>query len=138
MEELEVTRVEPAHEDDRGAIVDLIDGRTVRHVGLITCRTGSVRGNHYHERQDQWIHVLDGQVALYYEDRRRESSTVERVEMAAGEMVYIPAGVVHAVVAQEDARLLDLNDYARGEDGDGYERDTVRVDDITGELSVDG
>lgn len=129
MDELTVVTLSPAHEDDRGAIVDLLDGEEVRHVGLITCQPDAVRGNHYHERQKQWLYVLDGSIDLYLEDLRECDPEVRRVEMRAGALIYVPPRVAHAVVAREPSRLLDFNDLERGEDGAGYERDTVRLDD---------
>jgi oxalate decarboxylase/phosphoglucose isomerase-like protein (cupin superfamily) len=132
MDDVEFWELTPAYEDERGKIFDLIDGDVVRHIGLITCTAGAVRGNHYHEEQKQWMYVSEGEISLYLQDVRGENDgDVQEYEMEEGEMVFIPPGVVHTIEATQYAEFYDFNDKERGEDGELYEEDTVRVDDIT-------
>lgn len=132
MDPLELVSLEPVYEDERGEIFDLLDGELIRHVGLITCTDGAVRGNHYHEEQSQWTYVTEGTLQCYAEDRRDGADIETRhLEMHEGDMVYIPPNVVHAFVATGEATFLDFNDRPRGNEGELYEEDTVRVDEIT-------
>lgn len=134
MEELTVVTLEPAYEDDRGAIYDLLDGETIRHVGLLTSAAESIRGNHYHREQKQWMYIVEGEINLLLQDRRGEAGAdapVERVRMANGDMIYIPPEVVHTIEARADTTFLDFNDRARGPQGEGFEADTVRVKDLS-------
>lgn len=133
MQELEVRSLEAAYEDERGAIYDLLDGEEVRHIGLITCTEDAIRGNHYHEEQKQWMYITEGSIDLYLKDvRGDEGGEVERTKMVEGELIYIPPKVVHTIEAKEYTVFLDFNDQPRGDEGQLYEEDTVRVDDITG------
>lgn len=134
MKELESQTLEAAYEDGRGAIFDILDGEEVRHVGRITSVEGSVRGNHYHQEQKQWMYIVEGAIDLFLKDiRNDEDAEIRRLGMEAGDVVYIPPRVVHTIVAREYTVFLDFNDKERGENGELYEEDTVRVDDISGE-----
>lgn len=131
MEEMTVESLEAAYEDDRGAIYDLLDGQEIRHVGLITCTEGAVRGNHYHEKQKQWMYIIEGTIHLYLKDiREDDDADVQQFEMTAGDIVYIPSGVVHTIESTAYTEFLDFNNKVRGADGELYEQDTTRVDDI--------
>lgn len=61
---------------------------------VVQTEPGGVRGNHRHPHAAEWLHVFGGAARLYWE----ENGTIveERLE-AAGHLVYIPAGVAHAV-----------------------------------------
>lgn len=128
MQELEVKSLEPAHTDDRGEIIDLLDGEEIKHLGLITCHEGAIRGNHYHEKQSQWMVILEGEINLYLKDlRQEENEDIKQVKMIERDMIYIPPRVIHTIEAIDYTEFLDVNDKVRG-DGELYEEDTIRVE----------
>ena len=51
--------IDPAVVDARGAITNLFEGR-IEHIALITSKKGTVRANHYHKKDHQYIYLLTG------------------------------------------------------------------------------
>jgi dTDP-4-dehydrorhamnose 3,5-epimerase-like enzyme len=126
MERQTIKKITPAAEDARGAIMDVFDGKNIRHIGHITSKKGSVRGNHYHGVQTQYTYILHGKAYWYTKDLNDPAARVERVMLQAGELAVDLPRVCHALEALEDTEFIFFTDAVRTDDG--YEKDTVRVD----------
>lgn len=53
--------VEPAYQDIRGEITDLIT-ESLNSITHITFTAGSIRGNHVHEQTTQWVYIVTGRI----------------------------------------------------------------------------
>lgn len=119
-------RVEPAFEDERGKIYDIVDRENIRHIGLITFTKGSVRGGHYHKEAKQITYVVSGRIELMLRDSKDAGQKKEQtIIMEAGDMVTIPPMIIHSLKSIGDATILVLTDKQRSDNG--YENDTHRV-----------
>src|SRR3989344_7174588 len=118
------TKIKPAFEDERGAIYDLLDGE-VHHIGMITSKKGSVRGNHYHKLARQVTYVLSGKVELTLKDMNDSDSKSQKIIMEGNDVVDIPVMVAHSLKALEDTTFLIFTDRERTDNG--YEDDTYRI-----------
>lgn len=115
--------VSPAFTDERGTITDLLNRVEIAHIGIITSKKGTIRGNHYHKRASQYIYVLTGTIELF------RQGTVGEVQMTAykrGELFLDPPQSAHAMRFPEDTEFLVLTTLPRDEGG--YEEDTVRLE----------
>jgi mannose-6-phosphate isomerase len=101
---------------------ELIWAWTQRYVGkILTIETGKRLSLQYHERKDEWIHVLDGRLRLTLES---EDGDTETRELGAGESAHVQAGRTHRYEAIETCRLIEvstpeLEDVVRVEDDYG-------------------
>ena len=120
-----VKKTKPAFEDERGIIFDLVDKENIRHIGMITSKKGSVRGNHYHITAKQITYVLSGQIELVTKDMSNKDSKKQKIIMEQGDITTIPPLVAHSIKALEETTFLIFTDKQR-RDG-GYEGDTHRV-----------
>jgi quercetin dioxygenase-like cupin family protein len=109
--------------DERGAIQPLVDD-DIKSAQLISSRAGAVRANHYHRTDFHYMYVLSGAFDYYY---RPTGSTEEprRLRVGAGEMVFTPPMVEHAVRFLEDTTLVNF--AGRKRDQGSYESDLVRT-----------
>ena len=123
MERPAVLTINPVHKDSRGSIFDILEGKKIRHVGLITSRKGAVRGNHYHKKSTQYTFILKGTVRFFRKDLRAKAGEIVSFVLRPGDLAIDPPRVAHAVVDLEDCEFLDLTDVSR--EDDGYEYDTV-------------
>jgi quercetin dioxygenase-like cupin family protein len=105
-------------EDERGVIQDLFSGEPVA-VTRITTKGGCVRGNHYHERTDQWTFVISGILEIAEGLGKRMATE--------GTMVHHRPGVPHAWRALSDSECLVFTKGPRS--GENYESDTIRLDE---------
>lgn len=116
-------KITPVWTDARGEIADILNGAVVRHIGIITSKAGSVRGNHYHRKADQYDYLLRGRLEYYEQEPGRD---VTVAELGEGELALSKAGAAHALRFLEDSVLLVFSTESRA-DGD-FQEDTVRLD----------
>ncbi len=123
-------QLKPEFVDDRGGITKLLDDgkTTIRSVLLITCRKGSIRANHYHRKDSHFSYLLSGR--MEYTEQPVDASGKphgkrETVILEAGDMVYSPPMVIHAMNFLGDSVFLALATESRHQTA--YEEDTVRV-----------
>ena len=118
--------IKPDFTDDRGDITKLLDdGKTViMSTLLITCNKGAVRANHLHKKDSHYSYMVSGKM-LYSEQPLDQPDKKESVIVEAGDMVYSPPGMIHAMEFLEDSVFLALATESRQQAS--YEADTVRI-----------
>ena len=107
----------PHFVDDRGEITNLLE-EPIRHITLITSKVGAVRGNHVHRNDSHYSYLLSGR----FRYTEKTDGRVNEVPVEAGEMVFTPAGVPHAMRFLEDSVFLAFT--TRERDAGRYEEDT--------------
>ena len=107
------------HEDERGVIEDLL-GR-IDSVTMITTVEGAVRGNHVHERTEQWTYIVSGLIRFAW----TEDDGTHTADNGPGVLVHERAGVPHAWKALMASRVLVFTRGPRS--GQAYESDTRRL-----------
>ena len=126
-----IRHIESAFTDARGAIFNLFEGR-LGHVALITSRKGSVRANHYHKEDHQFIYLIQGA----YESWSCPVNDPQKKQMlrvTPGDLVETPPLTAHAQRFTEDSVFLALSTRRR-EQGN-YEDDTIAFPVIEGYLN---
>jgi mannose-6-phosphate isomerase len=97
---------------------ELVWARTDRYVGkILHVKAGHVLSLQYHNRKDETMHVLRGELILR---TKPDGELVER-PFRAGETVHIPPKLIHQIEAVEDSDVLeastnDLDDLVRLQD----------------------
>ena len=97
---------------------ELVWARTDRYVGkILHVRAGHILSLQYHNRKDETMHVLRGELIL----RTEVDGTLESRPFRAGETAHIPAKLVHQIEAVEDSDVLEastpeLDDLVRLQD----------------------
>ena len=92
----------------QGELAQFYNGEEpVRYIAAIEFVKGTVRGNHYHQRKQEWVYLVTGAVQLVVEDLRNNQR--ETVPMAAGDLAYISPGIAHAFVVQENGMAVEYS-----------------------------
>jgi mannose-6-phosphate isomerase len=95
---------------------------TDRYVGkILVIETGKRLSLQYHERKDEWIHVLEGRLLLTLEN---EEGAVEDRELGPGDSIRVRVGRRHRYAALDSCTLIEvstpeLDDVVRIEDDFG-------------------
>lgn len=85
---------------------ELIWARTDRYVGkILHVKAGHVLSCQYHNRKDETMHVLTGELIL----RTGTADHLDARPFRAGESVHIPAGMVHQIEAVTDTDVLEAS-----------------------------
>ena len=96
----------------------LFRSRTDRYVGkILHVKAGHVLSLQYHNRKDETMHVLSGELIL----RTQPGDTLVARPFKAGESVHIPPTLVHQIEAVVDTDVLEastpeLDDLVRLQD----------------------
>jgi dTDP-4-dehydrorhamnose 3,5-epimerase-like enzyme len=101
-----VIKLSPTFADERGEITNVLD-RPIKHVAIITSRKGSIRGNHWHPSDEQYIYLITGMYRSVSKEVDVEHAPVEQI-VEAGSLVYCPPRVAHAYEFLEDSVFLNL------------------------------
>lgn len=126
---MDVKKIEPAFEDDRGAIWDYLTDEDIHHVGFLQSKEGAIRGKHYHKEQKQYTLVTKGKIRVIGKNLSERDSEIETQELNEMEIVLFPPLYYHSIEAiGGDAECLVFTSKSRK--GTGYEEDTFRVQDI--------
>ena len=107
-----VKKIEPEFSDERGAISNILE-EPVNHIAIITTKAGSVRGNHYHPEQIQYVYLVSGKYESISKDLQDEKAEVETVLVEAGSLVITPPMIAHAMKFTEDSIMLNITTNAR-------------------------
>ena len=118
-----ISKIKPVHVDKRGSITDIIEGASIKHLGLVTFNKGVVRGNHYHKKQTQYTYLLEGEIKLVI--KKVSGGKVSVKIMKPGDFASIPPGIIHTYVANRKSSIVVLTDFSRSVKK--YEDDTFRV-----------
>ncbi len=117
--------------DIRGAITNIFEGR-IEHIAIITSKKGTVRANHYHKEDQQYIYLVSGAYESHSCDIHHPQKR-QVLHVKPGDIVYTPPLIAHAQKFTEDSIFLALSTRQR-EQGK-YEQDTLAYQVIEGYLN---
>ncbi len=123
--------IDPAVVDARGGISNVFEGK-IEHIALITSKKGSVRANHYHKEDHQYIYLVSGA----YESHSCDVANPQKkqvLKVKSGDIVYTPPLTAHAQKFTEDSVFLALS--TRQRELGKYEQDTIAFQVIEGYLN---
>ncbi len=103
-----VKKIEPEFVDDRGAITNVLE-EPINHVAIISSKKGTIRANHYHPEQIQYVYLISGKFESVSKDLRKgENAEIEKVIVEAGSLVITPPMIAHAMNFLEDSVMLNM------------------------------
>ena len=94
-----------------------------RYAAVIELRPGTLRGNHYHERKQETVYLISGEMTLVVEDVR--TGTRETLTLTPGDMVTLPPGIAHAMQPTAPGYAVEISP-TRFEPEDTFKRDVLQ------------
>jgi len=119
---MKVVRIQYTKKDDRGEITDIMVKEQIDYVTIITSIKGSVRGNHFHKKTDQWVYILEGKMRML---TQMPDGPVVSAILEIGDLAKTGPMERHSMIALEDSAFMVFTRGPRG--GDDYETDTYRL-----------
>ena len=126
-----IKHIQSAYHDERGDIFNLFEGR-IEHTALITSKKGSVRANHYHKEDYQYIYLVSGEFESHSCDVRNPKKK-QMLLVKPGDLVDTPPYIAHAQKFTKDSVFLALTTHQR--ESGKYEEDTIAYQVIEGYLN---
>lgn len=102
-----VKRIKLSFVDERGAISNILE-EPINHAAIITSKAGSIRGNHYHPKQIQYVYLISGKYESVSKDIKNRDSKMQSKIIKPGSLVITPPMVAHAMRFLKDSILLNL------------------------------
>ena len=118
-----VKKIEPAFEDERGVISNILE-EPISHIAIITSKKGAVRANHYHPDQAQNAYLISGRYQSVSKNLKNKNAEIERQIIKPGHLVITPPMIAHAWNVLEDSVMLNLTTGRR--DSKNYEEHTIK------------
>ncbi|MDP6647839.1 MAG: cupin domain-containing protein [Candidatus Woesearchaeota archaeon] len=116
-------KIDPAFTDERGAISNILE-EDICHVAIITSKKGSIRANHYHPKQIQYVYLVSGKYETVSKDMKDDNAKEETLVVEPGTLVITPPMIAHAMRFLEDSVILNLTTGHR--DSKNFEEHTVK------------
>ncbi|MBI2523118.1 dTDP-4-dehydrorhamnose 3,5-epimerase family protein [Candidatus Woesearchaeota archaeon] len=120
-----IKKIEPAFEDERGAISNILE-EPITHVAIITSKKGAIRANHYHPDQSQYVYLISGSYESVSKDLKNKNTKIERQIIKPGHLVITPPMIAHAWNVLEDSVMLNLTTGRR--DSKNYKEHTIKYE----------
>lgn len=135
-----VVKLKPAFSDDRGVIVNFLEQQLdsfkilglpadipsteIKQVAFIEFKkAGDIRANHYHPNGlDQYVYCVAGSYESFSQKLKVSNGKVEpdgeiqKIIVKAGDLIYTPTMIAHAMKALEPAVIINLNPRTRKEE----------------------
>lgn len=109
--------------DERGVIQNLVE-QDMKSAVFISSKKGAVRANHYHKTDWHYCYMISGAME-YYERPTGDKGAPKLIIAKAGQMLFTPPMVDHAMKFLEDTQWLTLSRNPRNKND--YEADVVRI-----------
>ena len=110
-----VKNIKPAFEDDRGLITNILE-EPISHVAIITSKKNSIRGNHYHPDQIQYVYLISGEYESISKNLNDKNAKTESKIIKPGDLVITPPMIAHSMRFLKDSVLLNLTTGQRNSD----------------------
>ena len=118
-------KISPSFEDERGIIANILED-PINHVAIITSKAGSIRANHYHPDQTQYVYLISGRYESYSKDLKKDNSKIEVQLVEPDCLVITPPMIAHAMKFLDDSVLLNLTTNHR--DSSNYSEHTKKYE----------
>lgn len=102
----------PAFVDKRGSITNVLEA-PIEHVAFITSRRRSVRANHYHRQETQYIYLLRGLFEATSRDVSVINGKIGHLVVEPNELLVTPPWVAHKHVYLKDSWFVVMNTAPR-------------------------
>lgn len=100
--------ITPVHEDDRRALIEVINGNfTARQIKILRIKSDGTLGNHYHPYR-QFFYMLEGSAAYTFADIH----TDERcdMELKQGDCIIIDKEIAHRALHKKGNTMVEGNE----------------------------
>ena len=104
--------IKPSFVDKRGAITNVLEV-PIEHVVFITSKKGSVRGNHYHKLETQYVYLIRGEILSYSKDVFDLEAPVQKLHVLPGDLIVTGPYCAHKHVYLKDSWFINLNTMPR-------------------------
>ena len=110
------------YKDERGLIIDLLEGKKINAITFVSQKKGRVRGNHLHKKTIQWNYLIKGKIEIV---AKKKNSNLKKIILSKGDLVETSKNERHAIRAIKDSEFLVFTQGPRS--GKEYEKDTFRL-----------
>lgn len=99
--------IRPEFSDKRGIIANILE-KPICHVAIITSKKGSVRANHYHPKQFQYVYLISGKYESISKSLKAKNAKKQKIVVKPGNLVITPPMIAHAMRFLQDSIMLNL------------------------------
>lgn len=82
-------------EDKRGSINGIFNNFNIQEANLIISKPKTSRGKHYHKKTVELLHMIKGEMFLYFADKKKPDKILKKIKVKEGQTVKIMPNQFH-------------------------------------------
>ena len=104
---IEIKKIEPILEDDRGKFIEICNDLEINHIVITTFSKNAIRGNQYRNNMDQYFYLISGRLKIITQSIDGKNRT-EHI-LSTSKQIFIPRKTAFVSIAEEDSILLEYS-----------------------------
>ncbi|HOJ72229.1 MAG TPA: cupin domain-containing protein [Syntrophorhabdaceae bacterium] len=94
-------------DEEKGEFVQVSYKQEIWHLAYFELKKGFFRGNHYHEKKEEFFYIIEGRIKAVFLDM----DTHERKEhvLEKGERIHVKTRCGHIFIGVEDSRVIEYS-----------------------------
>lgn len=94
-------------DEDKGEFVQVSYKKEIRHLAYFELKKGFYRGNHYHEKKEEFFYIISGKIkAVFYDIDTGEKETYI---LEKGQRIFVLPRCAHIFYGIEDAMVIEYS-----------------------------
>lgn len=81
--------------DKRGSINGIFNNFNIQEANLIISKPKTSRGKHYHKKTVELLHMIKGEMLLYFADKKKPDKILKKIKVKEGQTVKIMPNQFH-------------------------------------------
>jgi uncharacterized cupin superfamily protein len=101
----------------QGELAHFSDGEKIDYIAFVELRLGGIRGNHYHQKKEEAVYIIRGEMVLFVQDiQTREQASLT---LQAGDLAVVATHIAHAYQTTQPGDAVEFS-KARFDAADVY------------------
>lgn len=94
-------------EEDKGEFVQVSYKKEIRHLAYFELKKGFYRGNHYHEKKEEFFYIISGKIKAVFYDIDTCEKEIHILEK--GQRIVVMPRCAHIFYGIEDASVIEYS-----------------------------
>jgi len=91
----------------QGELAHFSDGEKIEYIAFVELRAGSTRGNHFHQKKEEAVYIIRGEMVLIVQDT--QTGQRDTLILKTGDLAVVPARVAHAYQTTKPGDAIEFS-----------------------------
>lgn len=96
------------HKDKRGSILGIFNNYKIEEVNLITSKSNTIRGKHYHKKTQEILFIIKGELDLFFASLKNKDKITKKIHLKEGQGIIINPYEFHWSFNKKKAQWINF------------------------------